>query len=83
LTLHVTIAYTVITESNNSGRNKMVITWQTTKTESGYEYRVYSFGYQVPSVTLATGKARTRAIATRLAKQHAIYQKRLAERAAA
>ena len=52
-----------------------VITWNTKKVESGFEYNVYSFGYQVPSVSLVTGVAKTRAIAVRLAKQYTRFHK--------
>lgn len=45
-----------------------VITWNTTKTETGFDYRVYSFGHQIPTVTLRTGSCATRAIAVNRAK---------------
>lgn len=45
-----------------------VITWNTTKTETGFDYRVYTVGYQVASETLKTGHCATRAIATNRAK---------------
>ena len=59
-----------------------VITWSTRKTDGGFEYRVYSFGYQIPDETLKLGVVRTRAVATRLAKQWTLYLKRQQARAA-
>lgn len=46
-----------------------VITWNTTKTAAGYEWRVYSFGYQIPETTLKTGVRTTRAKATLQARK--------------
>lgn len=46
-----------------------VITWNTTKTNAGFGYRVYSFGYQIPEVTLKTGVRPTRAQAVLRAKR--------------
>jgi hypothetical protein len=57
---------------------KPVIAWNTTKTAEGFEFHVYSFGYQIPQETLKRGTARSRAIATRLGRQWARYFKRAA-----
>lgn len=59
-----------------------VITWRTRKVDGGFEYVVYSFGYQIPTETLKTGVVRTRAIATRLGKQWAAHLKSQRRRAA-
>lgn len=47
----------------------MVITWNTHKTAAGFEFRVYSFGYQVPNVTLKTGTCSSRAKAKLMAQK--------------
>lgn len=52
-----------------------VITWRTTKTEKGFAFRVYSFGYQIPEITLKTGICPTRATATDRAKKWSRYLK--------
>lgn len=52
-----------------------VITWQTTKTETGFAFRVYSFGYQIPEITLKSGVCATRAIAVGQAKRWSRYLK--------
>jgi len=57
---------------------KPIVTWSTTKTSDGFEFHVYSFGHEIPTVTLKRGTVRTRAIATRLAKQWKMYFKRAA-----
>jgi len=59
-----------------------VITWNTHKTEGGFEFRVYTVGYQVPSEILKSGVCRTRAVAVRMAKQWTLYLKAQARRAA-
>lgn len=46
-----------------------VITFNTHKTEGGFEFHVYSFGYQLPTETLKRGVYRTRARATGHAKR--------------
>lgn len=53
----------------------MVITWHTHKVESGFQFRVYSFGYQVPNVELKTGICSSRAKAKLLAQKWARYFK--------
>lgn len=63
-------------------RQTPVITWNTTKTAEGFEFHVYSFGYQIPDETLKRGVVRSRAIATRLGKQWAAYFKSQQRRAA-
>jgi hypothetical protein len=55
-----------------------IVTWNTTKTADGFEFHVYSFGHELPTISLKRGTARTRAIATRLAKQWTLYHKRSA-----
>jgi len=55
-----------------------IISWNTQKTSAGYMWRVYSFGYGEPTTTLKTGTAKSRAIATRLARQWTLYLKRQA-----
>jgi hypothetical protein len=57
-----------------------VISWNTQKTAEGYGWRVYSFAYGEPTENLKTGVARTRAIATRLARQWTLYLKKTASR---
>ena len=52
-----------------------VITWNTTKVANGFEFRVYSFGYQIPQVTLKTGICPTRAMATLRARKWCRYFK--------
>lgn len=60
-----------------------VITWNTHKTEGGFEFRVYTVGYQIASETLKTGVCRSRAVAVRLAKQWTRYLKAQARKVAA
>ena len=60
-----------------------VITWSTHKFATGYEWRVYSFGYQVPQETLKSGICNTRAKAMGEAKRWTIYLKGKAIREAA
>jgi hypothetical protein len=55
-----------------------IVTWNTAKTADGFEYHVYSFGHELPTITLKRGTVRTRAIAARLAKQWTLYHKRIA-----
>jgi len=57
-----------------------VITWRTRKTEAGYEYRVYSLGYQVPAETLKTGVVATRAMATLRGKRWSAHFKAEAQK---
>jgi len=52
---------------------ELVITWNTHKVETGYEFHVYSFGYQVPAVTLKKGICRSRAIAKSQAQKWVRY----------
>lgn len=47
----------------------MVIGWNTTKTAAGYSWRVYSVAHAVPTVTLVSGEATTRARAVGAAKR--------------
>lgn len=53
----------------------MVITWKTTKTAAGFEFRVYTFGYQIVSQTLKAGVCPTRAKAVLRAKKWCRYLK--------
>ena len=52
-----------------------VITWKTHKSADGYEWTVYSFGYQIPTVTLKTGVCKTRPRATGQARGWCAYLK--------
>lgn len=61
---------------------EMVITWSTTKIETGFQFRVYSFGYQVPSETLKIGVCNTRAKAVLQAKKWSRYLKSQQKQAA-
>ena len=54
---------------------KMVYCWQTTKTSSGYAWSVYKAGYEVPTETIKTGVAATRATATATAKRWMMHLK--------
>jgi hypothetical protein len=60
----------------------MVTTWNTHKTETGFEYRVYTVGYQVPSETLKAGLCATRAQAVSKAKAWTRYFKAIQRKAA-
>ena len=51
------------------------ITWKTTKTEAGFQFRVYAFGYQVPSQELKVGVCDSRAKAVLQAKKWSRYLK--------
>ena len=53
----------------------MVITWNTTKTSQGFEFNVYTVGFQVPSQTLKTGVCSSRAKAVLQAKKWVRYFK--------
>jgi hypothetical protein len=53
----------------------MIITWNTTKTAGGFEYRIYQMGYQMAAQTLKTGICATRAQATLRAKKWTRYFK--------
>ncbi len=52
-----------------------VITWNTHKTEAGFEFRVFTVGYQVPSETLKSGVCASRAKAKLLAQKWVRYLK--------
>lgn len=52
-----------------------VLNWNTKKTESGFEFRVYSIGYDTRTETLKTGTAASRAVAKRLATRWMMYFK--------
>lgn len=51
----------------------MVITWNTKKVAGGYEWRVYTVGYQVKSITLKSGIRPTRAQAEGRAQKWMLY----------
>lgn len=55
----------------------LVITWRTQKTDFGFEFRVFTVGYKMESVTLRVGFAPTRAKAVRQAKAWTRYFKQL------
>jgi hypothetical protein len=57
-----------------------VITWKTHKGTAGYEWTVYSFGYQIPAVTLKSGVCKTRPQATGQAQRWCAYLKAQAKR---
>lgn len=59
-----------------------VITWNTHKVETGYEFHVYSFGYQMANETLKEGVCATRAKATLRAQKWTRYFKAQARQAA-
>jgi len=59
-----------------------VITWNTHKTATGYEFRVYTVGYQVPSEILKTGTCTSRAVAKLQAQKWVRYFKAMERRAA-
>jgi hypothetical protein len=46
-----------------------VISWNTTKTATGFDFHVYSFGHQLATETLKRGTTSSRAIATGQAKK--------------
>lgn len=52
-----------------------VIGWNTTKTADGFQFRVYTVGYQVPTETLKTGICSSRAKAKLQAQKWARYLK--------
>lgn len=52
-----------------------VVSWNTKKTAAGFEFRVYSFDYQVADVEHARGTLPTRAQAVARAKQWVRYIK--------
>jgi len=56
----------------------MVYCWHTTKTAGGYQWKVTKIGYEVPTVLLKSGVAKTRAIAVRMAKEWKMYLMRTA-----
>jgi hypothetical protein len=56
--------------------NQTVICHGTHKVAAGFEFRVFTVGYQVPTVMLKTGLCATRAKATRQAKAWKMYFKR-------
>jgi hypothetical protein len=51
----------------------MIITWRTHKTPDGFQFRVYTFGYQTPETDLKTGTSLTRSKAVARAKKWARY----------
>lgn len=59
----------------------MVITWNTTKTSKGYEFKVIEVAYQVPTKTLKTGVLPTRPRAVTQAKKWVRYLKAQAKAA--
>jgi hypothetical protein len=59
----------VVIGTRNGDTDMVNISWNTTKTAAGYEWKVYSFGYQIPNVTLASGVCATRERATYAAKK--------------
>ena len=60
-------------EMNATTETNMVYQWGTTKTEIGYQWKVSKIGYQVATVQLKCGVAKTRAIAVRMAKEWKMY----------
>lgn len=60
----------------------MAIAWTTTKTEAGYLWHVYEFGYQTKRL-LKSGRCGTRAQATGAAKRWTLHFKALQRIAAA
>lgn len=60
-----------------------VITWNTHKVDGGFEFHVYSFGYQLPQETLKRAVCATRAQATGEAKAWARWFEAHPHRAAA
>ncbi len=59
-------------------RTETVITWNTKKVAGGFQFRVYEFGYQVPTVELKVGVVSTRARASSRAKAWTRYFKAVA-----
>jgi hypothetical protein len=55
----------------------MAITWNTTKTETGYTATVAKIGYQVPTEILKVATFSTRAKAAGYAKKWTLYFRRL------
>ncbi len=60
----------------------MVITWNTTKTSKGFEFKVIKVGYNVPTETLKSGTLPTRPRAVTQAKKWVRYLKAQAKAAA-
>lgn len=52
-----------------------VVSWSTTKTAAGYEFKVYSFDHETPVVVHASGTLQTRAQAAAKAKAWTRYIK--------
>jgi len=59
----------------------MTYGWATKKTETDFEWKVTKSAYQVPTETVKAGRAPTRAIAMRKAKEWCRYHRRMAARA--
>ena len=59
----------------NTNQVNRVVSWSTTKTEAGYEFKVYSFDHETPVVVHAFGTMRTRAQAASRAKAWTRYIK--------
>jgi hypothetical protein len=53
----------------------MIITWRTHKTDEGFKFEVIRMGYGVPSESLKSGIASSRAKAALMAKKWARYFK--------
>lgn len=64
-----------LTMTNHPNRSKRAITWRTHKTDSGFQFDVYVYGFGVPHETLKTGECITRQQATGQAKRWARYLK--------
>lgn len=60
-----------------------VITWNTSKTDAGYTWRVFTIGHAPGSTTLKSGTAKTRARATGHAKRWCLYFRQVRDRQAA
>ena len=54
-----------------------VVSWRTTKVESGYKYKVYSFDEGIDNLVHYTGIETSRAKAAGRAKKHVRYLKSL------
>lgn len=52
-----------------------VVTWNTHKTAAGYQFKVYTVGYQVPTVVLKEGVMSSRARAKTRAQAWVRYYK--------
>ena len=58
-----------------------VIGWNTHKVSNGFQFNVYSFGYQVETVILKTGVLPSRARAVLVAKKWTMFLKSQAQAA--